>query len=383
MVELDKMMRSFGFIRYARKLKSYPEGIVEAYAKGVNDYVRQAAILPVEFYIVGTTFDEWTVDDTYLLTKLTSFETSYRWVITVSRQAILEKYGKAWADLIIPLEMDESLGSFSTVLSDAELKAKGKYKASKPAEPSLGFNFNKKIDVEAEKKGYKPWRKTGIDGPKATLSATLDGASNSWAIHGNYTKSGKPLLSSDPHLSTRVPSVLYMSRAKMPDGTAFFGGMMPGTPYFVYGRSDYIAWGATVSYTESIDLFKLKLNKETTHYYYNRTWVPLRRYEDVIKVKGAPDVHITNYATHHGPVMFPLPRNMLTFPSYGVLALIESPAALAWAGFYDDDEIVVGTFKLMMAHTTKQAVEALKHYGSASEGIVFATVSFAASHTHD
>ena len=33
------------------------------------------------------------------------------------------------------------------------------------------------------------------------------GASNNWAIHGNHTKSGKPILSGDPHLGNGIPSV--------------------------------------------------------------------------------------------------------------------------------------------------------------------------------
>jgi len=31
-------------------------------------------------------------------------------------------------------------------------------------------------------------------------------ASNNWVIHGNYTETGKPLLSSDPHLQNSIPS---------------------------------------------------------------------------------------------------------------------------------------------------------------------------------
>jgi len=33
------------------------------------------------------------------------------------------------------------------------------------------------------------------------------GASNSWAIHGNHTKTGKPMLSNDPHLGNGIPSI--------------------------------------------------------------------------------------------------------------------------------------------------------------------------------
>jgi penicillin amidase len=31
-------------------------------------------------------------------------------------------------------------------------------------------------------------------------------ASNNWVIHGNHTASGLPILETDPHLSTGIPS---------------------------------------------------------------------------------------------------------------------------------------------------------------------------------
>ena len=46
--------------------------------------------------------------------------------------------------------------------------------------------------------------------------------------------------------------------------------------------------------------------------------------------------------------------------------------AMAWAGFRENDEILKGTYDMMMAKSTKEVVEALKYYGSAGEGIVFA-----------
>jgi penicillin amidase len=35
-------------------------------------------------------------------------------------------------------------------------------------------------------------------------------ASNNWVIHGNYTKTGKPLLAGDPHLGNGIPSLWYL-----------------------------------------------------------------------------------------------------------------------------------------------------------------------------
>ena len=37
-----------------------------------------------------------------------------------------------------------------------------------------------------------------------------DHASNSWVVHGNYTKSGKPIFSNDPHMKNGIPIVNYI-----------------------------------------------------------------------------------------------------------------------------------------------------------------------------
>lgn len=33
--------------------------------------------------------------------------------------------------------------------------------------------------------------------------------SNAWVVGGNHTKTGKPILSNDPHLGLMIPSLFY------------------------------------------------------------------------------------------------------------------------------------------------------------------------------
>ena len=65
---------------------------------------------------------------------------------------------------------------------------------------------------------------------------------------------------------------------------------------------------------------------------------------------------------------------LLILLRFGLLALVDSPTALSWNGFKENDEVIIGTYALMTAKNTKDVLEALKKYGSAGEGIVFATV---------
>lgn len=37
------------------------------------------------------------------------------------------------------------------------------------------------------------------------------GGSNAWVVSGKHTASGKPLLSNDPHLEVRIPSIWHLS----------------------------------------------------------------------------------------------------------------------------------------------------------------------------
>jgi len=309
MIEIDKLIRSFGFTRYAKTMLHKPVGYIESFAQGINDYVKSSLMLPLEFFLVGCKFEPWKVEDTLLIAKLMSFESSYRWIIIVSRQAILEKYGKTIADIIIPINLDQGFGKMVTVINEQELTQNGQYKQTPHNEPDLEFNFKKYPE------NLKFWTKSHSKDTKTAFSTLFAGASNSWAIHGNYTKSGKPLIACDPHLGTRVPSILYMARINVADYN-YFGALLPGVPYILYGRSQYVAWGATVAFTENIDQYKIKINRDITHYFYNKTWKPLKVYEETIKVKNGQDVKIKTYETHHGPLVLPPSLELLSVPSY-------------------------------------------------------------------
>jgi len=53
--------------------------------------------------------------------------------------------------------------------------------------------------------------------------------------------------------------------------------------------------------------------------------------------------------------------------------MIEDPTAFAWEGFKHNDTAILGSYELTLAKTTKEVIKALQNYGSAGEGLVFAT----------
>ena len=84
--------------------------------------------------------------------------------------------------------------------------------------------------------------------------------SNSWAVAGSRTESGKAILSNDPHLATSIPSAFAqvglhcrtVSEACPFDVSGFSMASMPGV---VIGKNNKIAWGLTTSYVDVQDLY--------------------------------------------------------------------------------------------------------------------------------
>lgn len=87
-------------------------------------------------------------------------------------------------------------------------------------------------------------------------------ASNNWVVSGAHTASGLPLLASDPHLRSSIPSVWYL--CEMTGGTALHvaGGSLAGAPWVFIGHSEHMAWSATAMLADVQDLFLLKINPD-------------------------------------------------------------------------------------------------------------------------
>ena len=117
--------------------------------------------------------------------------------------------------------------------------------------------------------GYPEWHQvpvppTGISGKAAQRLAedlalfqetiATGGGSNGWALSGDRTLSGRPLLANDPHLPAAVPPHWYLARLQSSNWT-LAGAALPGTPAVAAGHNGHCAWGVTAGLTDNTDLF--------------------------------------------------------------------------------------------------------------------------------
>ena len=72
-----------------------------------------------------------------------------------------------------------------------------------------------------------------VTSPKVSLEA--------WALPGDRTAMGAPILTADIRGPLSLPSEWYLADIQLPTGAAI-GATMPGVPFIVVGRSERVAW---------------------------------------------------------------------------------------------------------------------------------------------
>ena len=87
--------------------------------------------------------------------------------------------------------------------------------------------------------------------------------SNSWAVHGNYTDSGFPLMANDFHMGAGLPSPIAMGELRWGENYVY-GGFLAGIPGIINGRSKFFGWSMTIGLADSTDLWEEELNDDKT-----------------------------------------------------------------------------------------------------------------------
>ena len=157
-----------------------------------------------------------------------------------------------------------------------------------------------------------PWsvrrRSTRRFHPCSALASLEAGTgSNSWAVAGSRTESGKAILSNDPHLATSIPSPFAqvglhcrtLSEACPFDVSGFSMAAMPGV---VIGKNTKIAWGLTTSYVDIQDLYLEDVRGDTVRE--GDSYVPLQVITEEIHVRGEDQPRIIRIrSSRHGPLL--------------------------------------------------------------------------------
>ncbi|MEM6902729.1 MAG: penicillin acylase family protein, partial [Pseudomonadota bacterium] len=290
---------------------------LDRFVEGVNLYQDRLDEPPHEFEVFGIDQPEpWTATDILTIGRLAGVDINWLGWVGLMRQRQREDWPEVWARI-----QDTGL---TTIAADG----------SRFGDQSESAGLAKELLVAA-------LRDNGRIG------------SNSMAIDGSRTASGKPVIASDPHLGLRLPNLWLLAGLKSPSFHVI--GMMPtGLPIFGLGRNPDTAWGGTNLRGASSDLIDLK----ATGY----TEADLTTETRPLKVRWWPDTESTIRVSPQGPVISDAP--LLGFDK-------DRPMAVRWVGHEATDEITA-FLDAARAKTFQGFADAFASYGVSAQNMVFA-----------
>ena len=292
-LNFDKHIRSLQFLQIidkeVKKLSNEHFSLLQAYTDGINEYVNQIKVYPIEFIILGMKLEVWTVKDTLMIFKLFSFSFSEHWKLTALRSILAFKLGREMAERIVPFEdITEGVLKQVTTINSEDIHWTTK-------------RINKEVILSKE---------TIFDNREITYKMIKEflhrskfnwRGSSAWVIHRFIADN--TLLGNINIGVHSIPSEIYIVSIKYPYGPELIGSTIVGIPFIISGRNNNVAWGITTSYIENIDIYSIKLNSNHTMYFYEGEWKSLKISNEIIEVKGSSKINYTTYRTHHGPII--------------------------------------------------------------------------------
>ncbi|MGH2568272.1 MAG: penicillin acylase family protein, partial [Bacteroidota bacterium] len=340
-LKVDRMFRTIGVWKLAQQLTGQLDdrsrALLESYANGVNAFIlSNKGQYPVEFDVLNFRPEPWRVEHSAVVSRLMGWELNHaRWVDMLLGE-LVERFGEEKAAEIFPRWQEDA----PPIIPD-QLRGR---RISQSLQPLLDADRTYKLLAGAP--GFH-------------------GGSNSWAVSGAKSITGKPLLANDPHLVVTAPARWYELHVVAP-GLDAAGASIAGVPFVVIGRNRYIAWGVTNAMADDEDFYVEEVDslQHPTKYKFNNSWRPIIQDVDTILVKGDPPVLLTVYKTHRGPIVN-------RFEPGAQFA--ENLISMRWTGYEHSNE-AKAFYLLNKATNWNDFKDALRHFSLPAQNFVYADV---------
>ena len=345
----DRFQRRIGMMRGAEGVvEFYKEDSVmiaslEAYGAGINAYINSLTpdTYPIEYKILDYSPEKWTTRKCALLYMYMAWELAGS-TNDFAHTKFLKEYG---------MTDYKELYSFDSPML-APIIPKSKKWDFKPVE-TLEPNDLYISNPYSSNFKYKPAKNNG---------------SNNFAISGDKSSTGKPILANDPHLNLTLPSIWYENHLIAP-GINAYGVSLLGAPSVVIGYNENIAWGSTNGMNDVMDFYDITFKDKTKkEYWHDGEWKKTSINIEKIKVRGSETILDTTLLTHHGPIMTHDIFNKM--PRYG--SAVPKGRAMRWLA--TDPSMESKTFYMLnKAKNYDDYLEAISHFSCPGQNIIYAS----------
>jgi len=328
-LDADRLVRALDLVGAARGVWAGAAGdgraLLAAYAEGVNAGVRRLRRhKPLEHRLLRLVPEPWHPVDSILIAKGMALGLSFKWRAAPLFTAIAEHLA----------ERPEHLEALLPKV---------------PGKDALAITDCVRGGVAA-----------GIEGALRFFPQDAPTVgSNAWLVGSARTKSGAPLLASDPHLELSLPSIWYLASLYGRTYRAV-GASLPGLPGVVIGRTPSVAWGLTNGMLDDADLWIEELDETGRRYRLDGAWRDLEIDEQSVPRRGKRDATFTLRRTHRGPLISD------AFPGY------EGPPLSLRMTLHEATHDLEAFLGLGRARTVGEALRSARGFGSPAQNLLVA-----------
>lgn len=331
----DKLMRTIGISKIAEESielmnveRPNDWQLVVAYTAGINRRVQEItsgdAELPPDYQSYGFTPESFTQNDLTSVGIMTVFGFSSTMEFDMLA-SVLEK--------LIPevdqLPIYKPAGS-AHFMQDSVPESTGNKKQSISNKAQYELSARDFAELESFTTAVLEYRKI----------LRLGEGSNNWAISGDYTENGFPILANDSHAHYGYPSNMYLMHLNSADAGGNFnvmGLLFPGVPGVQVGNTAKVAWGATTNFADVMDIWDVATTDDDKVMIGNQKISINTRSEDILVKKEDGTIETEEFEIRkvdgYGVL---IPEDILPIPSF---LFTSGNILLNWVGFTPSHEV--------------------------------------------
>ncbi len=399
-VETDLLLRALRFPEKARRvLDSTPplaRRAVEAFSEGVNAYIQtHKNRLPLEFRLLRYAPEPWEPEHSAYLIGYMGWDLAFAWMVESVIWELQEKLTgqpEKLAELLaepsspifiysgfslpqenrvrrnsLPLPSSFSNLSFPLPPNTWSNQEEVNKKINNYIFTSKGNFFDAAEDISMAEPGSSSSKSIAFKSSLLEATRHLEDlglaifmGSNNWAITGEKSTTGKPLLANDMHLALSLPGIWYPIHQSVERSLKVSGVALPGEPFVVAGHNEHIAWGMTNAMADDMDFYLETIDPaRPDHYLFEGKWRPIEIRNEVIAVRGEKPVTSTLRFTHRGPIVSEFKK------------IKDKAVSMRWVGNEDSNELLA-VYLLNRAKNWSEFRAALRFFRSLSQNVIYA-----------
>ena len=328
-----------------KRIDAVTLGDLKSYAEGVNTAVRRLSVLPPEYQLTWSRFEDWTPRDSLAILQLMGV----KWGFEFLRYHLTKLVGAELTTTLFPIEQWRH-----PIIPEADSTPQS------TGERLIGEEIS---GSSAHKEGLQS-------------SGFHSGPSSAWVVSGRFTNSHKPIIACDMSSAASIPSQWYLASLKYNHMTVS-GGTVPGVPAILTGRNDQIAWTLTSLQADTIDLYLEKLNPANPlEYLQGAAYQALSFHQETILVRGEREPRTVQIeATRRGPILKKFSSSPRLFDTNFLSNGVDTVISLRWSLYEVEDTTMSAFLQLMEVKDAGSVRGVLQRVAAGAYGVLYASVT--------